>query len=484
MDIAIHQPLTQRVKRGTLAIVCLATMMLLLDIAVVNAALPSISRDLHASLGGVQWVVDAYTLALAAVVLSAGSIADRRGRRLVFIAGILSFTGASLVCALSGNILVLDIARAAQGLGGAMMFATALAILADAFPEPGERAGAMAAFGATIGAAFTIGSVVGGGLTSWLGWRSVFFINVPLGLIALLGTFAWVRESRDPRAHKLDIPGQLTAAASMFLLVLALLRGNTDGWGSARTIAELAGALAAGIAFVAIERRARTPMLPLKMFRRRDFTAAQIAAFAISSTFFAIYLYVTLYLQNVLHLSPLDAGLTYLPGTTLVFVVSGASAKLTTRISPAVLLGVGLALIATGLALLTIIGTHSSWIATQPGMLVASLGTGIFNPTLATLALGAGPQESAGLLAGVNDTARQGGIAVGVAALGALVPAGAALGHGSAAAYVNGLHHALILAAVVAGAGVVVTVALIGTRQARGSALSVIKTPEPTADLA
>ena len=152
MDLAINQPLTQRLKRGTLAIVCLATMMLLLDIAVVNAALPSISRDLHASLGGVQWVVDAYTLALAALVLSAGSIADRRGRRLVFIAGILSFTGASLICALSGNILVLDIARAAQGLGGAMMFATALAILADAFPEPRERAGAMAAFGATIGA--------------------------------------------------------------------------------------------------------------------------------------------------------------------------------------------------------------------------------------------------------------------------------------------------------------------------------------------
>jgi predicted MFS family arabinose efflux permease len=270
----------------------------------------------------------------------------------------------------------------------------------------------------------------------------------------------------------------------MFLLVLALLRGNTDGWGSARTIAELAGALAASIAFVAIERRVSAPMLPLQMFRRRDFTAAQIAAFAISSTFFAIYLYVTLYLQNVLHLSPLDAGLTYLPGTTIVFIVSGASAKLIARISPAVLLGTGLTLIAAGLSLLTIIGTHSSWLAAQPGMLVASLGTGIFNPTLATLALGAGPQESSGLLAGVNDTARQGGIAVGVAALGALVPAGAALGHGSAAAYVSGLHHALILAAAVAAAGAVVTVALIGTRRARRSVRRLVNAPEPAADLA
>ena len=280
-----------------------------------------IARDLHAGLGGVQWVVDAYTLTLAAFVLSAGSTADRRGRRLVFITGTVLFTGASLACAVSGSILFLDLARAVQGLGAAMMFAAALAILAHAFPEPRERAGAMAAFGASVGAAFTIGSVVGGGLTSWLGWRSVFFVNIPLGLIALLGTFAWIRESRDPRAHKLDLPGQATAAAGMFLLVLALLRGNTNGWASARTIAELAGAFAMGIAFVAIEQRAASPMLPLEMFKRRDFTAAQIAAFAISSTFFAIYLYVTLYLQNVLHLSPIDAGLTYLPGTTAVFIV-------------------------------------------------------------------------------------------------------------------------------------------------------------------
>jgi EmrB/QacA subfamily drug resistance transporter len=484
MDLAIDKPLTHRRKRGTLAIVCLATLMLCLDIAVVNSALPSISRDLHAGLGGVQWVVDAYTLALASVVLSAGSMADRRGRRLIFATGILTFTGASLVCALSGSILVLDIARAVQGLGGAMMFATALAILAHAFPQPRERAGAMAAFGATVGASFTIASVVGGGLTTWLGWRSVFFVNIPLGAIALLGTFAWVRESRDPNAHKLDLPGQATAAVGMFLLILALLRGNTDGWGSARTIAELAGALAAGIAFIAIERRVDSPMLPLGMFRRRDFTAAQIAAFAISSTFFAIYLYVTLYLQNVLHLSPLDAGLTYLPGTTVVFIVSGASAKLAERISPAVLLGAGLAMVAGGLALLTIITAHSSWTMTLPGVLLASVGTGIFNPTLANMALSAGPPESSGLLAGVNDAARQGGIALGVAAFGALVPAGAALGRGSAGAYVAGLHHALLLGAGIAGLGAAITVGLLRSRRTRTPTLRVLPGLDAAAEAA
>ena len=201
---------------------------------------------------------------------------------------------------------------------------------------------------------------------------------------------------------------------------------------------------------------------------------AQIAAFAISSTFFAIYLYVTLYLQNVLHLSPIDAGLTYLPGTTLVFIASVVSAKLAERISPAALLASGLTMVAGGLALLTMTGAHSSWTVTLPGVLLASLGTGIFNPTLAHLALSAGPPERSGLLAGVNDVARQGGIAVGVAAFGALVPAASALGQGSPSAYVAGLHHALIVGAVIAAAGGAITLALLRPRRSRKPTLDVI----------
>ena len=309
----------------------------MLDIAVVNTALPYLARDLHAGLTGVQWVVDAYTLALAAVVLSVGSVADRRGRRLVFTTGMGLFTLASLACALATSIALLDAARAVQGFGASLMFASSLAILADAYPRPRERGGAMAAYGATIGASFAIGPAVGGALTSWLGWRSVFFINIPLGLLALLGTFAWVRESRDPHARKLDWPGQITLSAGLFLLVLALLRGNGDGWSNSRTVAELAGATLLLASFVGIEARVRAPMLPLGMFRRRDFTAAQVAAFAISASFFALYLYMTLYLQDVLHLSALDAGLVYLPGTFLLFVVSGASAKLSEHVAPATL---------------------------------------------------------------------------------------------------------------------------------------------------
>ena len=449
-------------RRGTLVVVCLATAMLMLDIAVVNTALPYMARDLHAGLTGVQWVVDAYTLALAAVVLSAGSVSDRRGRRLVFATGMAIFTAASLTCGLAGSVAVLGAARAVQGLAAALMFASSLAILADAFPAPRERAGAMAAYGATIGASFAIGPAVGGALTSGLSWRAVFFINIPLGLLALAGTFAWVRESRGGRARRLDWPGQITLSAGLFLLVLALLRGNADGWGSVRTLAELGGAGVLLVAFGLIERHVREPMLPLGLFAHRDFSAAQVAAFAISSSFFALYLYMTLYLQNVLGLSALDAGLVYVPGSVLLFAVSAGSAQLTTRVPAGSVVTAGLVLVSSGLSLMLIVGPHSSWTAILPGDLLVCVGAGLFNPANATLALSAASAEESGLMAGVNDVFRQGGMALGVAAFGALVPAAAALGHGGAGAYVSGLHHALLIGAGVSLAGALLTAALIG----------------------
>ncbi|MBV9918065.1 MAG: MFS transporter [Solirubrobacterales bacterium] len=461
----MKEPLSKRFQHATLAVTCLATAMLMLDIAVVNTALPYLARDLHSGLTGVQWVVDAYTLALAALVLSAGSIADRRGRRRVFIVGTAIFTIASVACAVAQSPAVLDISRAVQGLASAFMFASSLAILADAFPGPRERAGAMAVYGATIGASFAVGPAVGGALTSWLSWRAVFFINVPLGIAVLLGTFAWVRESRSAHARRLDWPGQITLSGGLLLVVLALLRGNVDGWASLRSLAELGGSAVLLTAFVAIESRVRTPMLPLGLFRRRDFTAAQIVAFAISSSFFALYLYTTLYLQDVLHLSALDAGLVYLPGSILLFVVSGASAPLSARVRPGLVVSAGLVLIALGLSLMTIVGPHSSWAVILPGDVAVCIATGLINPALGMIALGAASEQSSGLLAGVNDAFRQGGLAVGVAMFGALVPAGAALGHGSPSAYVGALHDALFLGAGVAAAGAAIAWMLIGRRQ-------------------
>jgi EmrB/QacA subfamily drug resistance transporter len=451
-------------KRGTLTLVCVATAMLMLDIAVVNTALPAIARDLHSGLSGVEWVVDAYTLTLAAVVLSAGSLSDRFGRRLIFAIGMAVFTVSSLACALAGSIAVLDGARAVQGIGAAMLFASSLAILADAFREPAERATAFAIYGATIGASFALGPLVGGALTSGANWQAVFYINLPLGLFALATTFLWVRDSRDPKARGIDWPGQLTFAGGLFLLVLALLRGNQQGWGSTEIVLELTGAAVLLGSFVLIERRVREPMLPLHLFRLPMFTGAQLTVFAMSASFFALFLYITLYLQNILGLSPLDAGLVYLPGTIVLFVVSGATAELVKRVSAGALIAVGLVLVAAGLGLMTIAQADSSWVALLPGLLVTCVGTGLFNPALGAVAVSSLDESQSGLAAGVNDVFRQGGIAVGVAAYGVLVPAGAALGHGSGATFVSGLHSALWIGAAVAAAGAVAAAKLIGIR--------------------
>ncbi len=456
-------------RRGTLAVACLATAMLMLDIAVINTALSHIAHDLHASLTGLQWIIDAYTLTLATVVLSAGSLADRVGRRLLFACGTALFTATSLVCALSGSIVVLDLARAVQGVGGAMMFATSLALISATFSAAADRAKAFAAYGATIGAAFAIGPLVGGLLTSGLGWRAVFFVNVPLGLLCLAGTRTWVAESRDPAPRRLDWPGQATLSASLFLLVLALLRGNAAGWGSPAIVAELAGGTALLLAFLAVEARAREPMLPLHFFRYPAFSGAQVAAFAISASFFAIYLYLTLYLQEVLGLSPIQTGLVYLPGTVVMFCVSGASAPLVQRTSAGLLITAGLVLVAGGMALTTIIGPHTSWALVLPGEMLASIGTGMFNPALSAVALSSLPERHGGLAAGVNDTFRNAGVALGVAVFGALVPAAAAIGHGSASSYVSGLHHAFWLAAAVAAVGALASARLIGVRSRAGA---------------
>jgi EmrB/QacA subfamily drug resistance transporter len=401
----------------------------------------------------------------------------------LFTIGLGIFTVASLACAAAGHIAVLNSARAVQGVGAAIMFAVSLAILANAFPEPRARAGALAAYGATIGASFAVGPLVGGALTSGLDWQWIFLVNLPIGLFCLEITRRYVAESRDPNAHGVDWAGQTTLAGGLFLLVLALLRGNEDGWTSALILAELGGAAALLAAFVAVERRVAQPMLPLDLFRNASFTGAQIAAFAISASFFAIFLYTTLYLQQVLGLSAIEAGLAYVPGTMIMLVVSGATSNLGEKVSARAMIAGGLGLVAVGMALFTLAGVESAWTIILPGEIVALIGTGLFNPALSAVALGTVPPEQSGVAAGVNDTFRQAGIAVGVAALGALIPAEAALGGGSATAYVDGLHDALWAGAALAAAGAVASWFLI-SRRFGASAQVTEETPAPTLQLA
>ena len=471
-----------RTQRWTLAVVSAATAMLMLDIAVVNTALPRIGEDLGTGLAGLQWVVDAYTLSLASVVLSAGFLADRFGRRRLFSIGLVIFTATSVIAGLADDIEVLNIARAVQGIGAAIMFAVSLALLAHAVPEPKERAGALAVYGATIGASFAVGPLAGGALTSGLDWGWVFLINVPIGLFSLYVTHRYVAESRDPAPRRIDVPGQVTLAGGLFLLVLALLRGNEQGWGSSPIVAELAGAAVLLVGFLAIQARVREPMLPLGLFRNGDFTGAQLAAFAISASLFAVFIYVTLYLQQILGMSPVEAGLVYIPGTLVNLVVAGTTASMLDRVSARLLIGGGLVLVAVGQGLMALLASpDSSWVVLLPGFVIAMAGTGMFNPAVSNVALSSAPAEQSGLAAGVNDTFRQAGIAVGVAALGALVPAGAAFGDGSAASYVDGMGDALYAGAALAAIGAVAAFALIGrrTRGAEEPVLDGALAPQP-----
>ena len=357
-------------KWWTLLAVSVATFMLLLDITVVNVALPSICRELGASFTDLQWVVDAYTLTLAALVLTAGSLADRLP-----------------------DPTFLNLARAVQGVGGAVMFAVSLALIAQEFKAGRERGMAMGAYGATIGIAVAIGPLIGGALTDGLGWRSIFYLNVPIGLAAIAITYFKLRESRDPSATRVDWLGVASFSAALFCLVLALVRGNHEGWGSALIVSLFAGATVLLVAFIVIERRVAEPMLPLGLFGRRAFTGVQLAAFAISGSMFALFLYLTLYLQNYLGYSPLQAGIRYLPITLASFIVAPIAGVLLSRVQARLLLCVGLAGVGLGLLLMADIHASSHWTTLLAGFLIAGAGIGLVNPVIADVAVSVVPKE-------------------------------------------------------------------------------------------
>ncbi len=414
-------------KWWTLLAVSVATFMLLLDITVVNTALPSIQKDLSASFTDLQWVIDAYTLALAAVVLTAGSLADRIGRRAVFVAGLAVFALASLAAGLAPDATFLNVSRAIQGIGAAAMFSVSLALVAQEFSAGRERATAMGVYGATIGVAVAVGPLVGGAITSWLGWRWVFFLNVPIGIAAIAVSFAKLRESRDSNATRVDWLGLASFSAALLMLVLGLLRGNDSGWGSPLIVSLFAGAAVMLGAFIAIERRAAEPMLPLGLFRRGAFTGVQLAAFAVSASLFALFLYLTLYLQNYLGYSPLQAGLRYLPITLAPFFVAPVAVVMMGRVQARVVMAIGLAGVGAGLLLMSGLSAGSGWTALLPGFLVAGVGVGLLNPVIADVAVSVVSKDRSGMASGINDTFRQLGVAVGVAAWGAIF-----LGRGAA----------------------------------------------------
>jgi EmrB/QacA subfamily drug resistance transporter len=408
-----------RRKWWTLGAVATAVFMLLLDITVVNVALPDIAKDLKSSFTDLQWVVDAYALALASLLLTAGSLADRIGRKRVFVTGLVIFTAASLSCGLAGSPAMLSVSRAIQGIGGAAMFATSLALVAQEFRGK-ERGIAFGVLGAATGAALAVGPLIGGALTSGLSWRWIFFVNVPIGIIAVVVSLMEIDESRDPSATRLDWAGFVTFSAALFLLVYALIRGNDDGWTSATIILMLTGAVLLLVTFVLVERAQKQPMFELGLLRNRSFLGVSLAAFALSFSLFAMFLYLTLYIQNILHYSPFQAGLRFLPVTLVSFIVAPIAGRLSATIPARAFLTVGLLFVSLSLYLMTGLTVSSGWTALLAGFLFAGLGSGIMNPPLASAAVSVVPPEHAGMASGANSTFRQVGIATGIAAWGAL----------------------------------------------------------------
>jgi EmrB/QacA subfamily drug resistance transporter len=392
---------------------------LLLDITIVNVALPDISSELDTSFSDLQWVIDAYALMLAALLLTAGSLADLLGRRRVFAFGLASFTVASVLCALAPSAIVLILARGAQGIGGAAMFATSLALLAQEF-HGRERGTAFGIWGATTGAAVAIGPLVGGALTSGFGWPSIFYLNVPIGIATIAITLRTLPESRDEHAGAIDWPGFATFSAALFLLVFALIRGNEEGWSSALIVTLLVASGLLLALFIAVERRVAHPMFDLSLFGNRTFVGASIAAFALSASMFAMFLYLTLYLQTILLYGPLQTGLRFLPVTLLSFVAAAVSGKLTARLPARGLLGGGLLLVGLGLLLMRGIDAGSDWTGLLPGFLVAGVGIGTINPSIANAAIGVVAPARSGMASGISSTFRQVGIATGIAGLGAI----------------------------------------------------------------
>ena len=406
-------------KWWTLLAVCAGIFMLLLDVTIVTVAQPAIQGGLHASFGDVQWVLDAYALTLASLLLTSGVLADRYGRKLLFGIGLVIFTLGSLLCGLAQDPLMLIASRSGQGVGGAIMFATSLALLGHSF-RGRDRGVAFGVWGAVSGVSTALAPVLGGVIVSDWSWRGIFLVNVPIGVLAVAVTFLRVEESKSPRPTPPDWAGFALLTAGLVGLVYGLIRAGESSWSDPRVIIFLAAGIAALAAFIVAERRGAHPMFDLSLLRTPTFAGASIAAFAMNGSLFAVLLYLVIYLQDILGFSAQDAGLRLAIISGAQFVTATIAGRFSERVPARWLIGPGLILVGVGLIIMAGLTAGSDWMHLIPGFVVSGLGAGLVNPPLASTAIGVVPPRKAGMASGVNATFRQNGIAAGIAGLGSI----------------------------------------------------------------
>jgi len=411
-------------KWAPLLAVCLGTFMLLIDITIVNVALPDLTKDLGAAFSQLQWVIDVYALALAALLLGAGAMADAIGLKKIYLAGLTIFALASLACGTAQSVDWLIFARGVQGIGGAAMFATTIALISTSY-QGQDRGTAYGVWGAVSGAGAGAGVVVGGILTQYLSWHWVFLVNLPISVVAI-ALSAVVFTDGERRRVRLDVTGMITFTAAAALITFAIIRAGEDGWTATAPLIAFGAGLAALAGFVVIQTRHENPLIDLSLLHSRAFTGAVLAAALLSLSAFGALALVSIWLQSVLGLEPLNAGLALLPLAGTSFVVAGIFGRFMNGVAPVRPISGGLLLIGLGGLLLNLVQSGSSWPALLPGLIVIGFGVGLSIPPLTAAALAAVPKESSGMAAGIVNTARQLGLAFGVAVLGSVFTSRAA----------------------------------------------------------
>jgi EmrB/QacA subfamily drug resistance transporter len=437
-------------KWWTLAAVSVGLFMIMLDNTVVNVALPSMRQSLHMSLSELEWVVAGYALTFAAFMLTGGKLADYVGRRLIFMVGLAVFTGASLACGLAPNGGFLIGSRVVQGLGGALMNPATLSIITATF-APRERGKAIGIWAGVSGMALAIGPLVGGLLTEHVNWNWIFFINVPVGILGLLAIPLFIDESRDTsHEQRLDLPGLITSAIGLFSLTYAFIEANNYGWGSGRILGAFAVAAVMLGAFVLLERHQRTPMLELALFKNRTFSGANGSMLFVGLAMFGTFFYVSLYMQNVLGYSPVEAGASFLPMTLLIILIAPRAGALTDRVGSRWLVGFGMALLAVMLFYYSQLGANESFWAILPGLLIGGVGMGSTMTPVTAAAMSAVAVDKAGIGSAVLNSSRQVGGSLGIAVMGAIVASGTD--------FLTGFHDALRVGALLCLVGAAVAV--------------------------